>query len=80
MARGHRVDNVPELPLVIDNVAASNTKAMFNTLQTFGCGDDLAKVRKSRALRAGRGKYRNSRYTLRKGPLVIYGDDSTGVK
>ena len=80
MARGHRVDNVPELPLVIDNLNKENTKTMLSTLQALGVGDDLLKVRKSKKVRSGTGKYRNSRYVMRKGPLIIYGDESEGVK
>merc|ERR1712167_527630 len=73
MARGHRVDNVPELPLVISGGSSlSTTKALLGCLETFGCGDDLAKVRKSRKIRAGHGKYRNSKYVMRKGPLLIH--------
>jgi len=48
MARGHRVEAVPELPLVIDNLAVANTGALLTTLNKFGCGDDLAKVRASK--------------------------------
>uniref|UniRef100_A0A7S3CHR3 Large ribosomal subunit protein uL4 C-terminal domain-containing protein n=1 Tax=Strombidium rassoulzadegani TaxID=1082188 RepID=A0A7S3CHR3_9SPIT len=80
MARGHRVENVPELPLVIDNLSKENTKTMLSTLQSLGVGDDLQKVRKSKKVRSGTGKYRNSRYVMRKGPLIIYGDESEGVK
>jgi len=80
MARGHQVDKVPELPLVVDNLALPNTKSILAALKTFGCGDDLAKVRKSRQIRSGTGKYRNSRYVMRKGPLIVYGNESTGVK
>lgn len=44
MARGHHVDNVPEFPLVINNLTSANTKTLLTTLQRFGVGDDLAKV------------------------------------
>jgi large subunit ribosomal protein L4e len=80
MARGHHVDGVPEFPLVIDNLALPNTKSILKALQNFGAGDDLAKVRKSKQIRQGTGKYRNSRYVMRKGPLLVYGNDSLGVK
>ena len=80
MARGHHIDKVPELPLVIDNLAADNTKTILGSLKNFGCGDDLAKVRNSRKIRSGTGKYRNSRYVMRKGPLLVYGNESAGVK
>lgn len=77
MARGHRIQNVPELPLVIENLNAPNTKSLLSALNNFGLGEDLAKVRNSRRLRNGQGKLRNSRYVLSRGPLVIYGDDDT---
>jgi large subunit ribosomal protein L4e len=80
MARGHRVEAVPELPLVVDALTGENTKALLATLNQFGCGDDLAKVRRSRQIRSGQGKYRNSRYVMRKGPLIIYGDKSAQVR
>ena len=80
MARGHRVEGVPELPLVMDALNGENTKALLATLNRFGCEEDLAKVRRSRKIRTGQGKYRNSRYVMRKGPLVIYGDGSEGLK
>jgi large subunit ribosomal protein L4e len=81
MARGHRVDNVPELPLVFDfDSTTSTTKSMLSTLTNLGLGEDLLKVRKSRKTRTGAGKYRNSRYVMRKGPLVVYGDESADAK
>ena len=36
----------------------------------------MDRVNKSKTLRAGRGKSRNRRYTMRKGPLVIYEEDN----
>jgi len=80
MARGHAVSNVPELPLVLDNLALPNAKSLVSALNNFGVGEDLNKVRTSRHARAGQGKYRNSKYVLRKGPLIIYDDESEGVK
>merc|ERR1711988_47648 len=34
------------------------------------------KVTQSKKVRAGKGKYRNRKYTLRRGPLVVYAEDS----
>jgi len=79
MARGHKVESVPEFPLVIETKDA-NTKSILSTLVKLGAGEDLAKVRKSKQIRQGTGKYRNSRYVMRKGPLLVYGDDSMNVK
>ena len=80
MARGHQVNNVPEMPLVIDSLEMKNTKSLVSALNAFGVGDDLQKVRSSKAVRSGKGKYRNSRYVMRKGPLVIHDDDEADVK
>jgi len=82
MARGHKVDKVPELPLVVDAGIASETSTskLLATLTKFGIADELVKVNKSKKIRTGKGKYRNSRYVMRKGPLVIYSDASKNVK
>ena len=48
MARGHKVDAVPELPLVINSSTHTNTSTLLTTLNSFGCGDDLSKVRASK--------------------------------
>lgn len=79
-ARGHRVQEVPELPLVLDNLNAETTKTLLSTLRKFGVGDELKRTRESRKVRQGNGKMRNSRYVLRKGPLIIYADENNLVK
>lgn len=73
-SRGHRVDNVPELPLVVDNSAEKieRTKEAVKFLQHIGAWADVKKVIDTQKLRAGRGKIRNRRYRTRRGPLVIY--------
>jgi large subunit ribosomal protein L4e len=80
MARGHKVDEVPELPLVIDGLQADTTKGMLKSLNAIGLGSDMTRVRKSKRMRPGMGKMRTTRFTLRKGPLVVYGDDTPLVK
>jgi len=80
MARGHHVDNVPEFPLVINNLAQPNTKSLLAVLNSFGAGDDLSKVRSSRSIRSGHGRYRNSKYVMRKGPLIVHDEDSDALK
>jgi large subunit ribosomal protein L4e len=83
MARGHRIDSVPEIPLVVDNKAIDNidktTKAMA-LLKTLNVLPDIEKVKDSREIRSGKGKMRNRRYTQRRGPLVIYNQQSPLVK
>lgn len=74
MARGHRVDNVAEVPLVVDDAAESitKTKAALELLAKLGAMDDVEKARTSKNLRRGKGKMRNRRYVSRRGPLVVY--------
>jgi len=79
-ARGHRIDTVPEVPLVVNSLNVSSTKGMLSALNNLGAMPDLTRVRKSKRTRAGIGKMKNGRFTLRKGPLVIYGDENPLVK
>lgn len=81
MARGHVIDQVPEMPLVIggDVESTKKTAAFLKLLTTFGIGADLEKVKDSKKLRTGKGKARNRRYVMRKGPLVCY-DAADGIQ
>jgi large subunit ribosomal protein L4e len=74
MARGHKVDEVPEIPLVLDSSIESTkkTSAAKDILAAVGALTDVEKAADSKKIRSGKGKMRNRRYTLRRGPLVIY--------
>jgi large subunit ribosomal protein L4e len=74
MARGHSVEEVPEIPLVLDSSLESTkkTSAAKDILSAVGALADVEKASDSKKIRAGKGKMRNRRYTLRRGPLVIY--------
>jgi len=78
MARGHRVDEVEELPLVVSEGAEglAKTKKAVEFLKKAGCEAELEKVLASKKIRAGKGKARNRRYTMRRGPLVVYSEDN----
>ena len=54
MARGHRVDAVPELPLVVDDSAESLTKTAkaVQLLEALGAGAELARARDARNIAA----------------------------
>lgn len=82
IARGHRAENVPEVPLVVSSEleTLSKTKEAVAALKAIGAGADVARVIKSKTLRAGQGKLRGRRYTQRKGPLVVYAEDKGLVK
>ena len=74
MARGHNIDEVPEVPLVLDTSveATDKTSKAKDILNSVGAFDDVEKAGDSKKIRAGKGKMRNRRYTMRRGPLVIY--------
>jgi large subunit ribosomal protein L4e len=56
------------------------TKTLLGTLRKLGVGEELKRTRESRKIRQGHGKMRNSRYVVKKGPLIIYGDENNLVK
>lgn len=75
MARGHRVDSVAEVPLVVADEDIENitkTKQALEFLDSINAGDDIEKVKDSKQVRRGKGKMRNRRYTKRRGPLLIH--------
>merc|ERR1712000_59051 len=75
MARGHSINQVPEVPLVVANDAFSGlekTSAAVKLLKAVSAYDDVQKSKDSRRIRAGKGKRRNRRYVQHVGPLVIF--------
>merc|ERR550537_1340707 len=82
MARGHRIGDVAELPLVVSDgiESVSKTKQALEMLKKLGCGEELKKVADSKKVRAGKGKMRNRRYVMRRGPLVVYAEDNGIVR
>ncbi|KAK4478614.1 hypothetical protein RD792_014103 [Penstemon davidsonii] len=77
LARGHQIEQVPELPLVISDSAEGieKTSGALKVLKQIGAIADVEKAKNSIAIRAGKGKMRNRRYISRKGPLVVYGSE-----
>ncbi|EDK38447.1 hypothetical protein PGUG_02545 [Meyerozyma guilliermondii ATCC 6260] len=78
LARGHRVEQVKELPLVVADEfeSVTKTKEAVAVLKAVGAHKDVVKVLKSKKLRAGKGKLRGRRFTQRRGPLVVYAKDN----
>jgi len=75
LARGHRIEQVAEIPLVIANESftdVSKTQQAFALLQSIHAYADVEKVKDSRKIRRGKGKMRNRRRVQRRGPLIIY--------
>merc|ERR1711981_1235789 len=78
MARGHRISEVPECPLVIDSFIESvdKTSKAVKILKDVGAFEDVEKSKASRQIRSGKGKMRNRRHVQRRGPLVVYAEDN----
>jgi large subunit ribosomal protein L4e len=77
-ARGHKIDNIPEVPLVVSNDAVKSlekTKAAVALLKSLNAYDDVEKTVDTRKIRAGKGKRRNRRYVQHRGPLVVYDEN-----
>jgi len=77
MARGHRIEQLPEVPLVINESIESTqkTSAAVKLLKALKAFEDVEKCKASKKIRAGKGKLRNRRTVMRKGPLIIYNED-----
>jgi large subunit ribosomal protein L4e len=81
MARGHRVSEVAEVPCVVANEveAITKTKDALAFLKTVKAMEDVEHVKDSRNIRRGKGKMRNRRYVMRRGPLIVF-DNNNGVE
>jgi len=80
MARGHRVEKISEIPLVVADTkfeGMKKTKQALKLLEEIKAQEDVEKVKASRHIRCGAGKARNRRYVQRKGPLIIHNKNST---
>jgi large subunit ribosomal protein L4e len=81
-ARGHRIEKVPEVPLVLEDAVESilKTAQAVKVLAKIGADADVEKVKDSKKVRTGRGKTRNRRYVTRRGPLIVYANANGAEK
>lgn len=72
-ARGHKIENIAEIPLVVEDAVQNYTKTKdaLAFLTSSKAIDDVNRVGASRQIRAGRGKMRNRRYVHRRGPMLV---------
>jgi len=78
MSKGHKVDEIPEVPLVVEDKVESltKTKEAVLLLRKLKAWADVEKVYKSKRFRAGKGKMRNRRRVMRQGPCIVYNNDN----
>jgi large subunit ribosomal protein L4e len=81
MARGHKIENIAEVPLVVEDAIQQfqKTKEAVAFLEAVRAIDDINRVNDSKHVRAGQGKARNRRYVQRRGPLLVL-NDNVGVR
>jgi large subunit ribosomal protein L4e len=74
--RGHRIDAIVGLPLIVDNAFESLTKAkeVEEAFSSLGFDAELERVKQSRNVRAGRGKLRGRKMKQAVGPLLVVAD------
>merc|ERR1711878_32618 len=82
MAKGHQVDSVPEIPLVVSNAAQEykKTKQAVDLLKQLGAWDGVKRVYATRRMRAGRGKSRDRKHVQKLGPAIVYAQDNGIVR
>jgi len=78
MSKGHRIEQTPEVPLVLSDKVQEfkKTKEAVGLLRKLKAWPEIEKVYASKRFRAGKGKMRNRRRIQRRGPLVIYNQDN----
>ena len=75
--RGHKVDDVPAFPLVVDNSLETliTTKEVLESIEKLGLSADLNRAIDGRGIRAGKGKMRGRKKRTPKSFLVVVGED-----
>jgi large subunit ribosomal protein L4e len=75
--RGHQLENVPQVPMVVDDELCNvrKTKETREIFKKLGLMDDVIRSKEGKKIRAGRGKTRGRKYKTPKGPLLVVGED-----
>lgn len=75
-ARGHKIDGVKHIPLVIDDKLqeVKKNKDVYDLLKALGLEAEIERCSETKT-RAGIGKLRGRRKVKRKGPLIVVSED-----
>jgi len=78
MSKGHCIEEIPELPLVLSDKVQElkKTKEAVGVLRKLKAWREIEKVKSTRRYRAGKGKMRNRKRIQRRGPVIIYSQDN----
>ncbi|MEM4735998.1 MAG: 50S ribosomal protein L4 [Candidatus Thorarchaeota archaeon] len=76
-ARGHKIDKVPQLPLVVSDEleTVETTSKLEEIASALGLGPDLERARNGRSIRAGKGKVRGRGLKVPKSVLIVVEKD-----
>ncbi len=76
-SRGHAIDGVLNIPLIVDNAIEGLTtaKEVEETLKNLGVLQDITRVKDSRKIRAGKGKHRGRKMKQAVGPLIVVNEN-----
>ena len=80
-SRGHKIDEVLGLPLVVEDALEGLTKAkeVEEALASLGVAADVLRAKESRNIRAGKGKHRGRKMKQAVGPLIVVVDGKSIV-
>ncbi len=75
--RGHRIDSIPEFPLVVSDElqTLTTTKQVQEMANALGLEHDLERAAQGRSIRAGKGKMRGRKMKTPKSLLIVVGAD-----
>jgi large subunit ribosomal protein L4e len=75
-SRGHRVEKVKHIPLVLEDGFQSleKVKEVLETLEKLGLKEELERA-KAKKIRSGKGVTRGRKYRKKTGPLIIVSED-----
>jgi large subunit ribosomal protein L4e len=81
-ARGHVIDQISEIPLVVSDKIESftKTKEAVALLKRLNLWADVERVYASKRQRAGKGKRRNRRHKQKRGPIIVYNNNGGLVR
>jgi large subunit ribosomal protein L4e len=79
VSRGHRIEDVPEIPLIVTDSIGELTKTseVEAALTNLGVLSDLYRVKTSRKIRAGKGKRRGRKMKQAVGPLIVVTENTS---
>jgi large subunit ribosomal protein L4e len=79
---GYLIENIPEIPLVVDDKIQTikKTARIFSILCNLGLEENLRRIKKSKKIRAGKGKIRGRKYKKKRGILIVIKEDFGIIK